>query len=98
VLTEVFLYSLRLPQQEWGLLVRHFDELLERFHGLLEFIRELGVFLILPSVAEGSEAGLKRDDAVLEIGIEPLKFLGEPPHLFRVHDCLWHNRSFFLDE
>src|SRR5229473_2198748 len=98
VLIEVFLDSLRLPQQEWGLLVRHFDELLEGFHGLLEFLGEFGMFLVLPGVTEGGEAGLERDDAVLEVGIEPLKFLGESPHLFGVHDCLGHNRSFFLDE
>ena len=49
------------------------------------------MLLVLPGIAQRGEAGLQRNDSVLQIGIEPFQLIGEAPHLFRIHYGLWHN-------
>ena len=66
----------------------------KRLHGLLEFLGELGVLLVLPAVAQRRKPRLQRRHAVLEVGVEFFQLLGETPDLFRIHDCLGHNKSF----
>lgn len=78
------------------MLIRNLDELFQRLQGLLEFLGKLEVLLVLPRIAQRRKARLQRRHPVLEIDIEPLEFLGEAPHLFRIHHCLGHNLSFCL--
>jgi len=85
---------LSLAEEIGGVLVGDVDEFLERLERLLEFLGEFDVLLVLPGIAQSGEAGLKRDHLILKVGVEPLEILGEPPHLFGIHDCLRHNRSF----
>src|SRR5258708_3581398 len=95
-LVEVFLDPLGFAQKVGGVLAGKLDEILERFYCLPEFLGEFFVLLVLPGIAQGAEAGVKEDHAVFEIAIESLEFLGKPPHLFRIHDCLGHSFSLSL--
>src|ERR1035438_3498261 len=95
-LVQVLLDALRLSQQVRRMLVGDLDELLQRLHGLLEFIRKLDVLLILPRVAQRRESRLQRHHLVLKVGVESLEFLRKAPHLLGIHDCLGHKVSFCL--
>ena len=70
------------------MLIGDLDELFQRLGGLREFVGELDVLLVLPSVAERAEAGLERHHPVLEVDVEALEFLGETTDFRGVHDCL----------
>jgi len=58
------------------------NELLQRLHRQPEFVGELLVFLVLPGVSQRREAGLQQNQPVLQVGVEPVQFVGKPPHLF----------------
>src|SRR5271157_613333 len=76
-LVQVFLDALSLSQQVGRVLVGDLDELLQRLHGLLELLGELGVLLVLPGVAQRRKTRLQRDELVLHIGVEALEFISE---------------------
>ena len=65
-------------------------EFFQRLHRLLEFLGKLFVFLILSGIAQRREPRVQQRHPVFQIAVEPLQLLGEPPHFFRVHDCLGH--------
>jgi hypothetical protein len=94
MLVQIFLNALGFSQQIRRVLLGQFDELLQRLHRRPEFIGKLLVFLVLPSVSQRREAGLQQNQPVLQVGVEPVQFVGEPPHLFGIHDCLCHNFPF----
>src|SRR5678816_3150012 len=66
-LVQVLFDPLRLAQQVRGMLIGDLDKFLQRFHRLFEFVGELGVFLVLPGIAQGGEARLQRNHLVLQI-------------------------------
>src|SRR5580704_3098091 len=90
VLVQIFFDALGFAQEIGRVLVGSLDKFFERLHGLLEFVGELHLFLILPGVAQRGEAGLEGGHAVLEVGVEFFQFGREFPDLFGVHDGLWH--------
>jgi hypothetical protein len=90
MLVQVLLNPLRLAEQERRMLVGAFDEFLEHLHCVAKFFGELGVFLILPGVAEGSEARLQERHPILRFNVEAFEFFGEAADFTWIHDGLWH--------
>lgn len=80
------------------MLVGHFHELLERLHRLFEFLRKLGMFLVLPRIPQRPETRLQRTEPVLHIPIKPLQFLGKAPDLLGVYDGLLHKGKLYPRE
>ena len=80
--------ALGFAQEVGGMGSGGFDKFPDRLHGGGELLAELGVFLILPRVAEGAEARLEGGGAVLEILVEALEFFGETPDFLGIHDGL----------
>src|SRR5277367_5381519 len=93
-LVQVFLDALCLAHEVGRVLVGSLDKFLQRFDGLLEFLRKLDLFLVLPRVAQCGEPGLKRGHAVLKIGVKFFQFGRELSDLLGIHDGLRH--SFIL--
>lgn len=93
MLIQVFLDPLGFAQEERRMGVGTLDEFLQDLHRVLEFLRELGVFLVLPGIAQRGKARLQERHAVLRFGVEAFEFLREAPDLARIHDGLWHVRS-----
>src|SRR5690348_15304830 len=92
-LVQIFLDALGCSQQIRRVHLRKLDEFLQGLHRLFEFLGELLMFLVLPGVPQRAEAGLQEDHPILEVAVETLQLFREPPHLFRIHDCLGHRVS-----
>ena len=93
-LVQIFFDTLGLAQQVRGVLIGYLNEPLHRLERLDKFIGKLLVLLILPTITQRGETPLQRRHSVLEISVKTLKFLGKPPDLLRIHDCLRHKFLF----
>src|SRR5580698_3893655 len=93
-LVEIFVNALGLAQQVRCMDFGSLDKFFQRLHGGFKFLGKLFVFLVLPGIAQGGETRHQENEPVFEVTVEALEFLGEPPHFFRVHDCLSHSRAF----
>jgi hypothetical protein len=97
VLLQIFLDALGFSQQVRRVFLGQLDKLLQRFHRQSKFLGEFLMLLVLPGVPQRGKTGLEQDQAVFQVGVEPLQFVGESPHLFGIHDCLRHYFPYSLD-
>ena len=65
----------------------------EHLHGLREFLGELLLFLVAPSVGQGAELPLQNANEVLHFLVEVLQPLGKAPQVGRIDDCPRHGRT-----
>src|SRR5690606_16264294 len=74
-LVEILLDALGLAEKERALLVRAVHEAAQRLHGIDELLGEFHVLLILPSVAQRGETGLKGGEGALQVAVEAFQLL-----------------------
>ena len=72
------------------MLIGRLDEPFHDREGLLEFLDELLMFLVAPSLSQADELTVDRGHLVEHFGVELFEADGKPPEIFRVDDRLSH--------
>ena len=90
-LIKIVLDSLCLAEQGRHLLFRGFSEFVERMEHTVEFLCELGVFLVPPCLAEAYELAVNTDKLCLQITAESLQLSSETAQFIWVNDGLGQN-------
>src|SRR5262245_1358258 len=93
-LVQVVLDQLGLAQQKADVLVAGLEEVLDDEHGFLELLGELDVLLVAPGVAEAKQLTVQGRQPAVQLGREAFQTLRESAQLARVHNRLWHGKSF----